>query len=215
MTTTTAPRPIAAVPGMVRASTEAFLDECAAERLHPDEVAHRLRRAGWDDGTTSIVGEQYRRRFDEHPLGYAGFLFSVGFSALAAGSIGHHALAVAEGRDPSPESLAFWLMVLVVALPFGVWSWLWVRRVDEQDPVAAWSRPRRTLAQTLLWACGIVGGARLLHYVFVLMSTLTGSSWAGDRNLLVGLANVAVTAGITVPLGLWSFKFLHRFDRKA
>ena len=208
----TAPPPVAAEPGKVNAQTEVFLDECASVPLHPDVVAHELARAGWEPTPIWQVTERYRARFDEHRLGYAGFLFSIGFSALAAGSVGHLLLAFAEGRDPSRDVLAFWLTVLVIAVPFGLWSWSWVQRTDDTDPVAAWSRPRRTLASTLLWCCGIVGGFRLLHYVFTLIATLTEASWAADRNLAVGLANVAVTAGITVPLGTWAFRFLHKFD---
>jgi hypothetical protein len=116
--------------------------------------------------------------------------------------------------EPAEGALTFWLTVLVVAVPFGIWSWLWVRRVDETDPVAAWSRPRRSLALTLLWCCGIVGGARLLHYVYTLIAALVGSGQAGGGNPLVGLANVAITAGITLPLGTWAFRFLHRFDER-
>jgi len=208
----TAPGPLAGEPGVVIARTEAFLDECQSAAVHPDDVERQLVRAGWEAHTAMLVVERYRGRFDEHRLGYAGFLFAVGFAALSAGSTGHLLLAMAEGADPSRDALAFWLTVLVLAIPFGIWSWMWVRRVDDADPVAAWSRPRRSLATTLLWCSGIVGGARLLHYVYTLIATLTGAHWAEDGNLLVGLANVAVTAGITIPLGTWAFRFLHKFD---
>jgi MFS family permease len=207
-----APPPLAAEPGVVIAQTERFLDRCQDLGSHPDEVARQLVRAGWEPATAGLVAERYRGRFDEHRLGYAGFLFAVGFSALALGSIGHLLLADADGHEPSADALALWLTVLAIAVPFGVWSWLWVRRIDDTDPVAAWSRPRQSLARTLLWCCGIVGGFRLLHYVFALIASLTGSSWATELDPLIGLANVAVTAGITVPLGVWAFRFLHRFD---
>jgi hypothetical protein len=205
--------PLASEPGVVIARTEAFLDQCKDDLVHPDDVARQLVRGGWDASTAALVSERYRGRFDEHRLGYSGFLFAVGFSALSAGSVAHLLLAMAEGLEPSRDALAFWLSILVIALPFAVWSWTWVRRVDATDPVAAWSRPRQSLARTLLWCCGIVGGARLLHYVFTAVATLTGAGWADDRNPLVGLANVAVTAGMTVPLGIWAFRFLHRFDQ--
>jgi hypothetical protein len=220
MTTTTTdsdrpvpPAPLASDPGSVIAETERFLDQCQSVGVHPDDVAGELVRAGWQPGTAGLVADRYRARFDEHRLGYAGFLFGVGFSALAAGSIGHLLLAWAEHGEPARETLALWLTVLVIAVPFAIWSWSWVRQVDATDPVAGWSRPRQSLARTLLWCCGIIGGFRLLHYVFTFISTLTGASWAGDRNLLVGLANVGVTAGITVPLGIWAFRFLHKFER--
>jgi hypothetical protein len=207
-----APAPYAAEPGIVIAETEQYLDRCQVASIHPDEVARQLVRAGWDPTTANVVAERYRGRFDEHRLGYAGFLFSVGFAALAAGSVGHLLLELVDGGDPADGALTFWLTVLVLAVPFGIWSWLWIRKVDDTDPVAAWSRPRQSLARTLLWCCGIVGGGRLLHYVYTLIADLTGSGAANDGNLLVGLGNVAVTACITVPLGTWAFRFLHRFD---
>jgi hypothetical protein len=206
-TTTTSP-----VPSGRLADVEAFLDVCEAELLHPAEVAHRLVRQGWPDVAAHQVGERYRRRFDEHPLGYSAFLFTVGFTGLSLGSSAHLLLDELDGRSADPDTLALWLTVLVIAAPLSAWSWRWIARVDDDDPVAVWSRPRRTLARTLLWACGLVGGFRLLHYVFTLIATITGSSWASDRSLLVGLANVAVTTAITFPLGYWAFRFLHRFD---
>jgi hypothetical protein len=200
---------------VVIALTERFLDECQAAGTHPDELARQLVRAGWEPGTAHVVATRYRGRFDEHRLGYAGFLFSVGFGALALGSVGHLLLNGVEAGAVASDSLAFWLTLLVIAVPFGVWSWVWVQRVDATDPVAAWSGPRRSLATTLLWGCGVVGGFRLLHYVGTLIADLTGASWSNDGNLLVGLGNVAVTAGITIPLGVWAFRFKHRFARRA
>jgi hypothetical protein len=210
-----APPPLADEPGIVIARTERFLDECEAAGVHPDELARQLVRGGWDPRTASIVAGRYRARFDEHRLGYAGFLFSVGLGALALGSVGHLVLDGIESGRTSSDALAFWLTILVIAVPFGIWSWVWVQRVDDTDPVAAWSGPRRSLATTLLWGCGIVGGGRLLHYVYTVIADLTGASWADGGNLVVGLANVAVTAGITLPLGVWAFRFLHRFDHRT
>lgn len=203
------PPPTASDPGELIRQVELFLDTCEGERLRPSQVEEHLIRAGWRDVDARMVGDRYRARFDEHRLGYAGFLFSVGFSALAAGSTGHLLLAIVEDRDPSREALAFWITILAIAVPFGLWSWRWVTRTDDTDPVAAWSEPRRTLARTLLWCCGIVGGFRLISYVYTVASVISG---AADRNLAIGLANVAITAGITVPLGTWAFRFLHKFD---
>jgi hypothetical protein len=208
-TTTTIPSPIGQ-PATVIAQVEALLDECQAAGTRPDDVRGLLVRNGWTDADAHLVVTRYRARFDEHPLGYAGFLFSVGFGALALGSVGHLLLAFADGGDPSRDALAWWLTVLFIAVPFAIWSWRWVERTDASDPVAAWSGPRSTLANVLLWCCGVVGGVRLLHYVYAVASVLAGAS---DRDLGVGLLNVAITAGITVPLGTWAFRFRHRFDR--
>ena len=214
MTTTDVPvpPPSAASTSELISQVEVFLDRCAAEHVHPDDLRATLARRGWRDADAQVAVERYRGRFDEHPLGYAGFLVSVGLSALAAGSAGHLLLAFAEDRDPSREALAWWLTVLAIAVPFAVWSWRWVQRTDDADPVARWSRPRRSLAYTLLWCCGIVGGFRLVAYVYAVASVVSGAS---DRNLGVGLANVAITAGITIPLGTWAFRFLHKWDRTA
>jgi hypothetical protein len=212
MTTTTeipVPPPTAYSTSDLISQVETFLDRCEQERLRPADVEHHLIHSGWRDIDAHLVGERYRSRFDEHRLGYAGFLFSVGFSALAAGSIGHLLLAILEGRDPSREALASWITVLAIAVPFGLWSWRWVARTDDTEPVAAWSEPRRALAKTLLWCCGIVGGARLIAYVYTVASVISGAS---ERDLAIGLLNVAITAGITVPLGTWAFRFLHKFD---
>lgn len=214
MDTPTSPSPIlGALRGDPRiAEIEAYLDECEAEVFHPAEVARRLVRAGWADWPATQVADRYRQRFDEHALGYSAFLFTTGFTALSLGSSAHLLLDRADGQPVNPNTLALWLTVLVIAAPLSAWAWRWVERVDDDDPAAVWSRPRRSLATTLLWACGIVGGARLLHYVFTLIATIAGSQWASDRSLTIGLANVAVTTAITFPLGMWAFRFLHRFD---
>lgn len=189
-----------------------FLDRCEADLVHPDVVADRLRRQGWADFSATQVAEGYRGRFDEHTLGYSALLVCTGLSALAAGTAGHQLLGLAEGIDVDREGLALWLTVLVIATPLAAWANVWAQRVDRDDPVAVWSRPRRSLARVLLWCCGVVGGLRLLHYVFTVIATIAGSAWASDRSLLIGFANVAVTVGITFPLGRWAFGFLHRFD---
>ena len=199
-------------PGAQIAAIAAYLDRCEEEALHPHHVAHRLVRAGYGEWEAEQVAERYRRRFDEHPLGYAAFLFTTGFTALSLGSASHLLLDRLDGQEPSPEALSFWLTVLVVAAPLAAWSWRWVQRVDDEDLVAVWSRPRRALATTLVWACGIVGGARLLHYVYTLLMAVADADGATDSSLLVGLANVGVTTAITFPLGVWAFRFLHRFD---
>lgn len=199
-------------PGAQLAAVAAYLDRCEEDALHPHDVAHRLVRAGYTEYEASIVAERYRRRFDEHPLGYAAFLFTTGFTALSLGSASHLLLDRLDGKTMDAGALSFWLTVLVVAAPLAVWSWRWVQRVDDEDLVAVWSRPRRTLATTLVWACGIVGGARLLHYVYTLLDAVADADGASDSSLLVGLANVAVTTSITFPLGVWAFRFLHRFD---
>lgn len=205
------PSPFVHDPRSPQAVAE-FLDRCEADLVHPEVVADRLRRQGWSDLSAAQVADHYRRRFDEHALGYSALLVCTGLSALAAGTAAHQLLGIAEGIDVDREGLALWLTVLVVATPLAAWATVWAHRVDRDDPVAVWSRPRRSLARVLLWSCAVVGGCRLLAYVFNVIATIAGSQWASDRSLLIGFAHVAVTIGITYPLGRWAHGFLHRFD---
>jgi hypothetical protein len=160
-----------------------------------------------------VAADRYRSRFNEHTLGYSALLVASGVSALAAGTAGH---LLAGGID-SPvnrNALGFWLALLVCALPFAIWAHHWAALVDRDDPVAVWSRPRRTLARVLLWACGVVGIVRLMIYVRQLVGVLVGAGWAARTSVVTGAVNVAITVGIALPLGLWAYNFLHRFDNE-
>ena len=189
----------------------AWLDTCEAELLHPEVVQDRLRRLGWPAGQAAAAALDYRRRFNEHELGYSALLVTTGVAALAAGTAGH-ILTNGLNGPLNRNALAVWLTLLICLLPFAVWAHLWAAGVDRDDPVAAWSRSRRLLAQTLLWACGIVGAARLLTYTARLVGALIGATWAAGRSLSAGAINVAITLSIALPLGLWAHRFLHRFD---
>lgn len=189
----------------------AWLDRCEAELTHPRVVEARLRRAGWAPIAAAQVANEYRTRFDEHPLGYSALLVTTGVSALALGSVGHTLIGGLTGpvhRRP----LAAWLTVLVCSLPFAAWAHWWAERVDRVDPVAVWASPRKTLAKVLLWSCGIVGTGRLVLYVGELIGTLVGTRPMTGGAVLAGSLNVAVVVGIALPLGMWAFRFLHRFD---
>lgn len=188
-----------------------WLDRQERDLTHPAVVEDGLRRAGWNPMGAAMEAARYRTRFNEHPLGYGALLVSTGIAALAAGSTGH---VLARGLDQriSRNALAWWLTVLVVALPFAVWAHVWAARVDRDDPVAVWSNSRRFLAKALLWACGIVGIGRLAIYVGQLVGSLVGATWAAGDSTGAGTVNVAITVGIALPLGLWAFRFLHRFD---
>ena len=98
-----------------------------------------------------------------------------------------------------------------MSLPFAVWGHVWAARVDRTDPVAVWSRSRRSLALALVWGCGVVGIGRLTFYGAQLVGSLVGATWAAGDTSVAGLVNVAITVGIALPLGLWAFHFLHRF----
>jgi hypothetical protein len=192
-------------------STAEWLDHCEANLVHPEQVKAWLRRHGWTEPQAHLLTEQYRRRFNEHPLGYTALLVSTGVAALAAGTTGH-IITAGLSRPVNRSELAIWLTILLTALPFAVWAHQWAARVDRNDVVAVWSRPRRMLALVLLWACGIVGGLRILIYGTQLVGVLVGAPWARRDSLLAGAINVAISVGITLPLGMWSFRFLHRFD---
>ncbi len=172
-----------------------------------------MRRAGWHPTHAAIEDQpRYRARFNEHSLGYAALLVSTGVAALALLSTVGHSLASGIGGTVNRNSVAWWLTVLLISLPFALWAHIWAARVDRDDPVAVWSRPRKTLAQALVWGCGIVGIARLAFYGAQLVGALVGATWAASGSVAAGLVNVAITVTIALPLGLWAFHFLHRFD---
>ena len=194
-------------------NTFEWLDDCEARLLHPDQVSDLLQRAGWAPLQARALSDEYRRRFNEHSLGYSGLLVSIGIAALGAGTAGHTLVAGLNGTVNRSE-LAISLTGFLIALPFAGWGHQWAAKVDRTDPVAVWSRPRRNLALVLLWACAIVGGARLLAYGVELIGALVGAPWAARGSLLAGAINVAIAIGIALPLGIWSFRFLHRFDHE-
>jgi hypothetical protein len=188
-----------------------WLDDQAHDAVHPRTVGNMLRRSGWHPAQIAVASAQYRERFNEHTLGYSALLVATGVGALAAGTAGH-ILAGGLDHGVNRNQLAIWLTVLTVSLPFAIWAHLWAARIDRDDPVAVWSQPRRTLANVLVWACGIVGVYRLLRYAAQLIGSLLHATWAAGDSAAAGAINVAITVGIALPLGLWAFHFLHRFD---
>jgi hypothetical protein len=150
-----------------------WFDGLEDQLVNPAEVEERLRRTGWSPAQAVGVAAQYRRRFNEHSLGYSALLVATGLAALAAGTAGHLLTAGLDG-PVDRNALGGWLTLLVCALPFAVWGHWWAAQVDRDDPVAAWSRPRRALGKALLWSAGVVGVGRLLIYAGQLMS----HSWA-------------------------------------
>jgi hypothetical protein len=196
------PRPEPDVP--------AWLDQCEKNLVHPGRVQDQLHRRGWPRQQAALIAEDYRKRFNEHVLGYSVLLVTTGIAALAAGTVGH-ILTAALNSPLDRRALAMWLSLLVCIAPFAVWAHLWAARSDREDPVAVWSRARRTLALVLLWACGIVGGARLLMYATQFIEVFVKAP-GSHRSLLSGAINVAISLSIAVPLALWAYRFLHRFD---
>jgi hypothetical protein len=191
----------------------AWLDRCERELKHPAEIEERLKRDGWSPGQAVATAWQYRKRFNEHALGYSALLITTGVAALSAGTAGH-LLTAGLDRPVHRNTLAAWLTALVCTLPFAVWAHRWAARVDRNDPVAVWSRPRHTLALILVWACGIVGAVRLITYVARVVGEIVGATWAKGGSLWGGAINVAITLSISLPLGFWAYYFLHRFDNE-
>src|SRR5437660_8961144 len=114
-TTASRPKPSPTPPPQLSTDTRnlngevaAWLDRCEDEILHPDVVTDRLVRAGWSRSGAVVVSGWYRSRFDEHKLGYSALLFSSGFSALAAGTLGH-LLCAGFDKRVSRSSVANWL----------------------------------------------------------------------------------------------------------
>lgn len=193
------------------AGIEAWLDACEADLVHPAEVEDRLRRAGWNPGAAAATAFEYRRRFNEHPLGYSVLLVTTGLAALATGSSAHVIAAGLTG-PVNRNALAAWMTVMVCSLPFAAWTRWWAVRIDREDPVAAWSSPRRNLALVLLWASGVVGIGRLVLYVGQLMAVLVGADRGPRISAAAGALNVAIVVAIALPTGLWAHAFRHRFD---
>jgi hypothetical protein len=115
-------------------------------------------------------------------------------------------------RPVNRGALAVWLSLFVCSLPFAVWAHVWAARIDREDPVAVWSASRRSLARALLWGAGIVGIGRLVIYATRLISALIQAAPATGGSVAAGTINVGITVSIALPLGLWAFRFLHRFD---
>jgi hypothetical protein len=209
--TDTNPRPAPKSATQPEFDVTTWLDQCEAEVVHPAVIVERLRRANWPASQAAVAGASYRRRFNEHALGYSALLIATGLAALAAGSAGHTLIA-GMTRPVNRRALATWLTMLLCSLPFAAAAHRWAARVDRDDPVAVWSEPRRLLARTLLWAAGIVGIGRLMIYVGQLMSVLVGATHMSGPAVTAGTLNVLVVVVISLPLGLWSYNFLHRFD---
>lgn len=188
-----------------------WLDKQEDQLTHPSVVQDKLLRAGWHPGHAAMEAARYRARFNEHRLAYSALLVSTGVAALAAGTSGH---TLAGGLDHPIDRnhLAWWLTVLVISLPFAIWAHVWAAHADRDDPVAVWSQPRQSLAKALVWGCGIVGIGRLVMYAGQLIGSMVGASWAARDSAAAGAINVAITVSIALPLGLWAFHFLHRFD---
>jgi hypothetical protein len=187
------------------------MDGREAELAHPNQIEDELRRVGWCDSDVRFAVARYRQRFNEHGLGYSALLVTTGVAALAAATAGHLLVAGVDG-PVDRDGLADWLTILVCSIPFAAWAHVWAARVDRDDPVAAWSRPRQILARLLLWATGIVGIAHLVLYAAYVIGLVVGATWAAGTSLEAGAANVAITVCVALPLGLWTFAFLHRFD---
>jgi hypothetical protein len=188
-----------------------YLDRRESNLVHPRLVEDELLRSDWHPIEAANAAAQYRRRFNEHNLGYSALLLTTGLAALAAGTSGH-ILTASLDRPLDRDALATWLSVLFCSIPFALWAHRWAARVDRDDPVAAWSRSRRTLALVLLWACAVVGVGRLVTYAAQLIGSLLGATWAQGASVAAGAINVVITISIAGPLGAWAFRFLHRFD---
>jgi hypothetical protein len=113
-----------------------WLDERESELAHPRLVESQLVHAGWHQNHAAAVAAQYRRRFNEHALGYSALMVTTGVAALAAGTAGHLS-TVGLDQPIDRDALAVWLSALVCSVPYGVVT-QWAARVDRDDPVAAW-----------------------------------------------------------------------------
>jgi hypothetical protein len=148
-------------------------------------------------------------RAHQHPLAYAMLFATVGFAALAMGSTIHLLLAWALESRSGSQTLADWVTILVCALPFAVAAARVVARIERDDPLARFSPVRDSLSMILLWAAGIVGGARLLVFVHQLVSALVVERDLSNLGRdLAHVVTVVVIAG-------WVFAWVWRLRQQA
>ena len=94
-----------------------YLDRRESNLVHPRLVEDELLRSDWHPIEAANAAAQYRRRFNEHNLGYSALLLTTGLAALAAGTCGH-LLTASLDRPLDRDVLAAWLSVLFCSIPY-------------------------------------------------------------------------------------------------
>ena len=198
---------------------EAWFDELAEERVHPEVAAARMRRAGWGDAAIRWADQRYRSRWPSHPAIWWGGFTAIGMAALAMAGVLHSLI------DGHRETAATWFGVAIVSLAFGAVATVLMGRLAE-DWSQAFSEPRRTAATTLFWAAiaaavvrGLIYGQVLGHELLVGDHCRTEYEYdaeLGSRDVEVctdrgadALGHLALTGVVATPVACWAW-YAHR-----
>lgn len=209
--------PSAQVSAEELAGVEQWFDQLAAERVHPDVVAARVRRAGWPDGTITWAEQRYRRRFPTHPAIWWGGFTAIGFSALACAGVAHSLI------DGEEEAAAGWFGIALVAVVFAAVA-VWLIESIRDDWTQRFSAARRGAATTLFWSAIAVAVLRGVVYGQVLGHALISGEECRTEYDYTRLdprrevcedrtgdafAHLSLTAVAAGPIALWAW-FGHR-----
>ena len=183
---------------MIRRPNDDWLVRRRNDGATPDHICKDLVGAGWDADTAATTALRSIRRGDRHRLLYMALCWGAGLAALGAGSSAH--VALTNGYEPLV--LAFFLTLMMVAAPIGLYAGLTARKVEAAEPHAIWSPTRRTLFATLAGSTAAVGIVRLLHYTFDAVAAAVGAD--GYAFTPSSIVQVMVTLSISIPLFWWS-----------
>lgn len=198
---------------------EGWFDRLAADRVHPEIAAARMRRAGWSDGAIVWADTRYRARWPSHPAIWWGGFTAIGTAALSVAGVLHSLI------DGHRQTAAAWFGVAVVALVFAAVAAVLMGRLSD-DWSQRFSSARRAAATTLFWAAiaaavlrGLVYGQVLGHellvgdhcrteYDYDPASGQSATEVCTDRGV-DALGHLGLTAVVAGPVACWSW-YLHR-----
>lgn len=191
----------------VAAKFETWLDEQAAAKRHPSEIEDAILRAGHPEHVAQRAVRAYRRRFPQHPVGWAFLFWSVGIFAVALAGIMHSLIEGSRG------GAADWFPLAFVAFPFMIGSFIWAAP-KTKDSVQAYSEPRRKWSTVLFWATVGVAVLRGIEFGVDLGKLLfedPNDSYYNYQAVSWGetFAQLALTIVIAGPIAWWSW-YVHR-----
>ncbi len=164
----------------------------------PADITTELVASGWNADQAARFSLRSLRSTDYHHLIYAGVTWMTGIAAISGATALHFLI----DSNPNPTALATAVTLFISTLPLAIWAHVAMRRLESESRHAVWSPDRRLWFATLATCSGIVGMARLLHFVYEVAASLTG---ARSQPLdIEAVSQVAVTVGVALPLFWWS-----------
>jgi cytochrome bd-type quinol oxidase subunit 2 len=210
-------------PSVLPEALDGWVRNAAERGLTPAQVRTWLAAQGWPVAVAEAAALHVERtgtythqseapppgpvQTHEHPFAYITLLVTVGLAALSLGSVIHLVLEWAFDTRQGSQALANWITLFLCTVPFAVAAIVMVRRIEADDPLARYSKIREELSLVLLWAAGLIGGARLLLFVHQLVSALVV-----DRDVsTLGRDQVHVITVVTITGALfaWTWRFRH------